>query len=71
MNNQPWWIAKDVCDVLEIKNVSQSLVKLDDDEKGVYVNDTLGGKQEMLIVNEYGLYSLVLNSRKKEAKEFH
>ena len=47
-----------------------ALSRLDDDEKGISLTDTLGGKQEMTIVNEPGLYSLVLGSRKPEAKEF-
>jgi prophage antirepressor-like protein len=67
---QPWWVAKDLCDVLEIKNSRQTLSYLDDDEKGVITNDTLGGAQEMSIVNEPGMYSLVLKSRKPEAKSF-
>jgi len=44
--------------------------RLDADEKGVALTDTLGGKQEMSIVNELGLYTLVLGSRKQEAKAF-
>jgi hypothetical protein len=55
---------------LEISNVSQALSRLDDDEKGIISNDTLGGAQEMSIINESGLYSLVLTSRKPEAKAF-
>ena len=67
----PWFVAKDVCDVLEIKNVSDTLTKvLDEDEKGVDTIYTLGGKQEMAIINEPGLYSLILRSRKQEAKQF-
>ena len=65
-----WFVAKDVCDVLEIKNSRDALGRLDDDEKGVALTDTPGGKQEMVIVNEPGLYSLILGSRKPEAKEF-
>ena len=68
--NEPWFIAKDVCDVLEIKNSRDAFARLDEDEKGVGSIDTLGGKQDLQIINEYGLYSLVLGSRKKEAKEF-
>lgn len=69
-DNEPWFVAKDVCDCLDIKNSRDALRRLEDDEKGVVLNDTLGGKQEMATVNEYGLYSLVLSSRKPEAKEF-
>lgn len=69
-NGEPWFVAKDVCDILELTNSRMAVGKLDDDEKGVSSIDTLGGKQEMQVVNEYGLYSLVLGSRKPEAKEF-
>ncbi len=65
-----WFIAKDVCECLEVKNVSDALSRLDEDEKGIVLTDTLGGKQEMTCVNESGLYSLVLSSRKPEAKKF-
>lgn len=63
-------MAKDVCEILEIKNSRQAVSKLDDDEKGVILNDTLGGPQDMAIVNEPGLYRLIMQSRKKEAREF-
>ena len=68
--NEPWFVAKDVCDCLDLSNSRKALSRLEDDEKGVTLSDTLGGKQEMATVNEYGLYSLVLSSRKPEAKEF-
>ncbi|WP_196595922.1 MULTISPECIES: BRO-N domain-containing protein [Pectinatus] len=70
IENEPWFVAKDVCDCLEIGNNRQALTRLDDDEKDVISNDTPGGKQKLQAVNEYGLYSLVLSSRKKEAKQF-
>jgi prophage antirepressor-like protein len=69
-NNNPLFLAKDICEILELNNVSQALSRLDDDEKGIILNDTHGGKQEMSVVNESGLYSLVLSSRKPEAKKF-
>ena len=68
--DEPWFVAVDVCRVLEYVNVPQAVGKLDDDEKGIYSIDTLGGQQEMLIINESGLYSLILTSRKPEAKKF-
>lgn len=70
MNGQPWFVAADVCMVLEIGNPSQAASRLDDDEKGIISNDTPGGKQKMTIVSESGLYSLILGSRKPEAKQF-
>nr|DAI68376.1 MAG TPA: hypothetical protein [Caudoviricetes sp.] len=61
-NGEPWFIMSDVCRVLDIKNVSQAAERLDADEKGIYLSDTPGGKQELLIVSEPGLYSLILRS---------
>jgi len=69
-NQEVWFVAKDVCDVLEISNNRDAIAKLDDDEKGVGNTDTLGGNQNVAIINESGLYSLVLTSRKPEAKTF-
>ncbi|MDZ8106122.1 MAG: Bro-N domain-containing protein [Nostoc sp. DedQUE12a] len=68
--DNPWWVAADVCKVLDIRNSRDAIAKLDDDEKGVAITDTLGGKQEMVTINESGLYSLVLTSRKPQAKRF-
>jgi prophage antirepressor-like protein len=67
---EPWWVARDVADVLELGNVRSSLALLDEDEKGVHTMDTLGGTQQVAIVNEPGLYSLILRSRKPQAKAF-
>lgn len=69
-NGEPWFVAADVCRALDIKNSRDALTRLDDDEKGVVLTDTPGGKQEVSIVNEPGLYTLVLGSRKPEAKAF-
>ncbi|MEW6378616.1 MAG: Bro-N domain-containing protein [bacterium] len=66
----PWWVAKDVCEVLEMSNTSKALQGLDDDEKGITKSYTLGGTQEMLVINESGLYTLILRSNKPEAKPF-
>lgn len=65
-----WFVAADVCRALEISNSRDAVARLDDDEKGVGSADTLGGKQGMQIINEPGLYTLVLGSRKPEAKTF-
>lgn len=70
IDGEPWFVAADVCRALEISNTSQAITRLDDDEKGVILNDTPGGKQEMSTVNEPGFYTLVLGSRKPEAKAF-
>jgi prophage antirepressor-like protein len=70
IDGNPWFVAVDVCRVLELNNTSQALVGLDEDEKGVTTADTLGGPQKLSIINESGMYSLVLTSRKPEAKRF-
>ena len=67
---EPWFVAKDVCDCLDLGNVSQTCSRLDDDERGIISNDTPSGKQEMLVVSEPGLYSLIGSSKKQEAKAF-
>lgn len=71
-NGEPWFVAKDVCDVLELSNVSQTLARrLDDDEKSsITLNDGTPGNPNRAIVSESGLYVLVLASRKPEAHEF-
>lgn len=69
-DGEPWFIAVDVCKALELGNSRQAIARLDDDEKGVISIDTPGGPQEMSVINEPGLYSLVLGSRKPEAKAF-
>ena len=70
IDNEPWFVAADVCKALELGNPSMTVDRLDDDEKGISTIDTLGGKQRMAIINEPGLYSLVITSRKPEAKVF-
>lgn len=70
MNGEPRFVAKDVCECLELGNPRTSIALLDEDEKGVHTMDTPGGAQEMSIVSEAGLYSLILRSRKPEAKAF-
>jgi len=69
-NGEPMFVAADVCQALTIDNHRNVLARLDDDEKGVQSMDTPGGRQELATVNESGLYSLILTSRKPEAKRF-
>lgn len=64
---EPWFVAKDVCDILEISNPSDALKRLDDDERSRF---NLGRQGETNLINEAGLYALVLGSRKPEAHEF-
>ena len=70
IDGQPWFVAADVCEAIAIGNVSMAVSRLDDDEKGVSSVDTLGGRQDAAVINESGLYSLILTSRKPEAKRF-
>jgi prophage antirepressor-like protein len=65
-----WWVLKDICNVLEIANHRDAASRLDDDEKGVGFTDSLGGKQELTVINEPGLYKLIFRSNKPEAKVF-
>lgn len=64
------FVAIDVCRALGLSNSRQSITRLDYDEKGVILSDTLGGQQKMTAINEFGLYNLVLTSRKPQAKAF-
>ena len=66
INNEPWFIAKDVCDTLKISNVSDALLKLDDDEKAtIGLTDSQAGKgaQSISIISESGMYTLILRCR--------
>ena len=67
-HGEPWFVAADVCRVLDIDTTQTR--RLDEDEKGLCSIQTPGGSQDMICVNESGLYSLVLGSRKPEAKAF-
>jgi hypothetical protein len=68
--DDPWWVAADICKILEYSDTSMAVKKLDSDEKDIRIVDTLRGDQEMLCINESGLYSLILTSRKARAKRF-
>ena len=71
INGEPWFVAVDVCKALEIQNNRDAISRLDDDEKNtVVLTDGNRGNPNMTIVNEPGLYALVLGSRKPEAKAF-
>lgn len=62
-NGDPWFVAKDICQCIDIKNYRDAVEKLDDDEKGVALTDTLGGNQELIVVSEGGLFTIILRSR--------
>ena len=70
-NGEPWFVGKEIATVLGYKNANDALIKhVDDEDKGVAKRDTLGGKQNIVIINESGLYSLVLSSKLEKAKAF-
>ncbi|HHF0165431.1 TPA: P22AR C-terminal domain-containing protein [Haemophilus influenzae] len=66
INNEPWFVAKDVCDTLKISNISDALLKLDDDEKatiGLTDSQAGNGAQSISIISESGMYTLILRCR--------
>ncbi len=70
IDGQIWFIAKDICEILDIKNSREAIKNLDDDDKKIVNHDTLGGKQNISIINESGLYCLILKSRTAASKKF-
>jgi len=71
IENEPWFVGKDVAEILGYKNVNDALSKhVDSEDKGVVKCDTLGGSQLMTTINESGLYSLIFGSKLKNAKKF-
>lgn len=67
---ETWFVAKDICDILQIANYRDAVSDFEDYEKGVAFIDTPGGKQESIIISEPGLYHLIFKSQKPEAKAF-
>ena len=70
VDGEPYFVAKDVCEVLGLSKYRDAFSRLDEDERASIKVDTLGGPQDMVAVNESGLYTLVFQSRKPEAKTF-
>jgi anti-repressor protein len=70
IDSEPWFVGRDVCAVLDIAKPENSLALLDEDERGTHTVGTLGGDQVVTVINEPGLYSLILRSRKPQAKAF-
>lgn len=70
-HGQPWWVAKDVCEILGIKNPSQAMNQLDDDERMIQNIGYSGvGNPNVNVISESGIYSLILRSNKPQAKPF-
>jgi anti-repressor protein len=71
VDGEPWFVGRDVCAVLDIADPRASLNLLDEDERdSIPVTDSMGRDQQTMVINEPGLYSLILRSRKPEAKQF-
>jgi prophage antirepressor-like protein len=62
-NGEPWFVAADVCAAVSVINHRDAIGKLDEDEKGVALTDTLGGRQEISIISESGMYTIILRCR--------
>lgn len=71
IDNEPWFVGRDVAKILGYVNPNDALVKrVDEEDKGVANCDTLGGSQSLIVINESGLYSLILSSKLPTAKAF-
>jgi anti-repressor protein len=70
IDDNPWFIARDVCMILGLANTPQAVSKLEEDEKLIYKLYISGQNRDVNLINEYGLYSLTMTSNKQEAKEF-
>lgn len=70
LNGDVWFVAKDIADILEYRDAHTLTRRLDDDEKDTQKVSTLGGEQELTIINESGLYNAIIGSTKAEAKMF-
>jgi anti-repressor protein len=70
-NGEPLFVLKDVCDVLELSNARMIADRLDEDDVSLaYVTDNMGREQQAIVINESGLYDVILRSDKPEAKKF-
>ena len=70
-NGEPWFVGKDVAEVLGYTDTRKAIrMHVDDDDKGGDILSTPGGRQQITIINESGLYSLILSSKLPQAKEF-
>lgn len=70
IDGEPWFVLADLCRVLDIRNGRDVAARLADDQKGVDLIDTPGGRQQMTIVNEPGMYEVVIRSDKPDAVTF-
>ena len=71
INNEPWFVGKDVASVLGYTDTRKAIrMHVDDDDKGGDILSTPGGRQQITIINESGLYALILSSKLPQAREF-
>lgn len=70
IDGEPWFVAKDICEILDIEKYRDAVTRLSENQRGSVVADTPGGKQEMAAINESGVYKLAFTSRKPEAEKF-
>jgi prophage antirepressor-like protein len=70
IDGEPWWVSADVAGALGIVNARNMVARLDDDQKGVRLVDTLGGRQSLTVINESGLYTAIIRSDSPRAAEF-
>jgi len=69
-DGEPWFVAKDLSDILELRDAEHAVRGLESSEKGTLIVGTLGREQSMTVINESGMYALIFKSRKNEAKYF-
>ncbi|WP_330995786.1 Bro-N domain-containing protein [Burkholderia vietnamiensis] len=70
VEGEPWFVTRDLCAILGIANSGNALAGLEENEKGIRTVDTLGGPKKVGVCNESGLYALIFESRKPDAKRF-
>ena len=68
--NEPWFVAKDICNILELKNITETMKMIPEKWRGSEKLNTFGGDQNMIIINEAGLYKLIMRSNKPIAQKF-
>ena len=68
--NEPWFVAKDICNILELKNITETMKMIPEKWRGSEKLNTFGGDQNMIIINEAGLYKLIMRSNKPVAQKF-
>ena len=68
--NEPWFVAKDICNILELKNITETMKIIPEKWRGSEKLNTFGGAQNRIIINEAGLYKLIMRSNKPIAQKF-